>query len=309
MERRVKIYAIIVGVVFLISGFGKALAVTDFSNLIIRYGWDIAGHIAPLIILVEAAIGLMFFFHIQLRKTSLAAIALLAVFTCIYAYGYFFKDIEDCGCFGSVSMLNTSFGFTLIRNVVLLYMLIDIWKNGNNIISPVKTWTIMFITAILCAASFISGLTYAGDDMIYFGSQKSRYAGKSVRNSVIGDFISTSKDSTYLVFAFMYSCPHCLNSIENLKQYEPSGIVDKVIAVTLKDSTGEKFFISTFQPNFIVRTYDPQTLLRLTNTFPSAYYIKNDTVKLEIRGELPCGYVLSRQLRKKIRSGWPDGTK
>jgi hypothetical protein len=134
--------------------------------------------------------------------------------------------------------------------------------------------------------------------MIYSGVQKSRYTGTAVQNSALRDFVSTSKDSTYLVFAFMYSCPHCLNSIENLKQYEASGIVNKVIAVTLKDSIRDKFFINTFKPNFTVQTYEPQTLLRLTNNFPTSYYIQNDTVKLEIHGELPCGYVLSQQLRK-----------
>lgn len=288
----------IVGIVFLISGYGKALAVTDFSNLITRYGWGTVSDIALLIIGAEVIAGLLLFFYIQLKKTSLVAIVLLAVFTCIYAYGYFFKDIEDCGCFGSVSALNTSFGFTLIRNAILLYMLIDIWKNGNNIILPVKTWTMMCITAILCVASFISGLTYTNGNMIYSGVQKKQYMGKSVQSSALSDFISTSKDSTYLVFAFMYSCPHCLNSIENLKQYEPSGIVNKVIAVTLKDSIKEKFFINTFKPNFTIQTYEPQTLLRLTNNFPAAYYIENDTVKLEIRGELPCGYLFLQQLNK-----------
>ncbi|MDR1169457.1 MAG: hypothetical protein LBK97_01315 [Prevotellaceae bacterium] len=303
MKRRVKIYAIIAGLVFLISGFGKALATADFSYLIIRYGWQAVSDIAVLIIGAEIIVGLLLVFHIRLKETGFIAIVLLTAFTLIYAYGYFFMDMEDCGCFGSVSVLNTSFVFTLIRNAALLYLLIDVCKNGGCIASSLTTWKIIFITAVLCVASFISGLTYTNNDMIHFGYQKSRYTGKSVHNSVLGDFVSTSKDSTYLVFAFMHSCSHCLNSIENLKQYEPSGIVDKVIAVTLKDSIREKFFINTFQPDFTVQTYDPQTLLRLTNNFPSAYYIKNDTVKLEIRGELPCGYVLLQQLRKIEKNG------
>ncbi|MDR1341320.1 MAG: hypothetical protein LBK58_14900 [Prevotellaceae bacterium] len=298
MKRRIRIYAIIAGIVFLISGFGKALATADFSHLIIRYGLQTVSWIAVLIIGVEIIVGLLLVFHIRLKETGFTAIVLLTAFTLIYAYGYFFMDMEDCGCFGPVSVLNTSFAFTLTRNAVLFYLLIYVWKNGRRTVSSLTGWKIMFITAVLCAASFISGLTYTGDDMIYFGSRKSQYTGKSVQNSALGDFVSTSKDSTYLVFAFIYSCPHCLNSIENLKQYEASGTVDKVIALSLKDSVGEKFFINTFQPGFTVQTYDPQTLLQLTNSFPTAYYIKNDTVKLEIHGELPCGYVFLRQLRK-----------
>jgi uncharacterized membrane protein YphA (DoxX/SURF4 family) len=302
MERRIKIYAIVVGVIFLISGFGKALATADFSYLIIQYGWGAVSDIALLIIWAEIIVGLLLLFHIKLKKTSLAAIGLLMAFTFVYAYGYFFRDIEDCGCFGSVSVLNTSFIFTLIRNAVLLYLLIDVWKNGHHIMSSLKTWKTVFITAVLCVASFISGLTYTNDDMIYSGAQKTQYTGKSVHDSALRDFVSTSKDSTYLVFAFIHSCSHCLNSIENLKQYEPSGTVDKVIAVTLKDSIREQFFTNTFKPNFTVQTYEPQTLLRLTNNFPAAYYIKNDTVRLEIHGELPCWYVLSRKSKKYMKN-------
>jgi uncharacterized membrane protein YphA (DoxX/SURF4 family) len=302
MKQRIKIYAIIVGIIFLISGLGKASATADFSYLITQYGWWAVSNIAPLIIGVEIIVGLLLIFHIKLKETSLAAIVLLTAFTFIYAYGYFFRDIEDCGCFGSVSVLNTSFIFTLIRNAVLLYMLIDICKNGRHITSSLKMWKGVFIAAVLCVASFISGLTYTNDDMIYSGAQKTQYTGKSIHDSALKDFVSTSNDSTYLVFAFIPSCSHCLNSIENLKQYEPSGIVDKVIAVTLKDSIKETFFSNTFKPNFTVQTYEPQTLLRLTNNFPTAYYVKNDTVRMEIHGELPSWYVLSRKLKKYINN-------
>jgi hypothetical protein len=66
----------------------------------------------------------------------------------IYAYGCFFKNREDGGCFGAVPVLNTSFIFTLIRNAVMLYMLINIRKNGRGI-STENVFCSCYI-AILC---------------------------------------------------------------------------------------------------------------------------------------------------------------
>jgi proteasome assembly chaperone (PAC2) family protein len=83
-----------------------------------------------------------------------------------------------------------------------------------------------------------------------------------------------------------------MNSVENLKQYESLGVVDKVIGLALADSiVGEKF-VEIFKPNFPIQNYVKKELLRLTNSFPSAYYIKNDSIVMEFSGELPCAYVL-----------------
>jgi len=108
---------------------------------------------------------------------------------------------------------------------------------------------------------------------------------------------TTSQDSTYLVFVFTYICPHCLNSIENLKQYEPAGIVDKVIGIALENSVAEKQFREVFKPEFQIKNYSSTILFHLTNTFPQTYYIKNDSIILVLSGELPCSYVFMQILR------------
>ncbi|MDR0371204.1 MAG: hypothetical protein LBH80_05055 [Prevotellaceae bacterium] len=109
--------------------------------------------------------------------------------------------------------------------------------------------------------------------------------------TILKEFVSTSKDSTYLVFTFTYLCPHCMNSIENLNRYESSGSVDKVIGIALEDSIAEYRFKEIFKPEFSIRNYPAGTLFRLTNSFPVAYYIKNDSIMAELSGELPCSYV------------------
>jgi hypothetical protein len=102
-----------------------------------------------------------------------------------------------------------------------------------------------------------------------------------------------------MVFAFTYNCPHCLNSIENLKQYESVGIVDKVIGLVLEDSIAEQAFRENFKPTFLVKNYHPKTLFLLTNSFPQTYYIRNDSIVMKFLGELPCAYVFAKEFQKR----------
>jgi len=120
-----------------------------------------------------------------------------------------------------------------------------------------------------------------------------KYTAQALENTVLKDFITTSKDSTYLAFAFTYTCPHCLNSIANLKEYEQLGVVDKVIGLAVGDSVINKEFADIFNPNFPIRNHSKEELRQLTKTFPKAYYIRNDSVIMEVSGVLPCAYLFN----------------
>lgn len=279
----------------MISGVGKSFAVADFSALIIQYGLEKFTFLAPVIIIAEILIGLLLIFRVWQRRVSLGALLLLIVFTLTYLYGYLFNNVEDCGCFG-VFPINFSPTLIFIRNIVLIYLLFEVWRNSKSLSQTAKIWEIITMSAIVCVASFISGYTVSdANNKIDYGKKK-QYQGKAVQDIVLKEFVTTSQDSTYLVFAFTYSCPFCLNSIENLKQYERIGVVDKVIGLALKDSVSESNFRKNFNPEFQIESYTPRNLFRLTNSFPRAYYIRNDSVVLEIVGTLPCGYVLLEKI-------------
>ncbi|MDR3365391.1 MAG: DoxX family protein [Prevotellaceae bacterium] len=299
MGSRIKIYSLLSGVVFLLSGMAKALDAAAFSAIIAQYGVESLGVAAPVIILAEVLLGLLLAFGIRVRWAAFAGALVLLAFTLIYAYGAIFRSVEDCGCFGAIAALNTSPVFTFARNAILLYLLLAVWQKGKNAESANAGGVAVTMLAVMCMVAFMSGYTYR---KAHRSSTAKEYAAQAVENTALKEFISTSKDSTYLVFAFSYSCPHCLNSIENLKQYESFGVVDKVVALAFAaDSLAMQRFHSIFNPSFQVKHYPPRQLLRLTDDFPTSYYIKNDTVRLEIRGALPCGYVLQKQLHKKSR--------
>lgn len=290
MKKRIGLYSLIAGLLFLISSFAKAININGFSNIINQYGFEYIHYLAPLIVLAEALIGLSLIFQIYLKRTALIAVLLLLLFTVVYAYGLMFKGITDCGCFGRLTLLNTSPAVTFLRNALLLYLLIAVWRKGNNTINFNK-WIVSIMLIVICLVTFMSGNTFR-----YSGNLFRKYKIKAVKDTVLKDFITTSKDSTYLVFAFSYTCPHCMNSIENLKQYESSGTVDKIIGIALDNPDAEKQFVKIFKPEFSIKNYPADTFRSLTNTYPKSFYIKNDSIIAILPGELPCSYVFMKML-------------
>jgi uncharacterized membrane protein YphA (DoxX/SURF4 family) len=289
MKKRIEIYSFVAGLIFLISGMAKALDMAAFSSIITRYGVGNLQFIGPLIVFAETSVGLLLVFQVWQKWAAFGGAALVTGFTVIYAYGLVFKGVEDCGCFGNISVLNTSPVLTFFRNTILFYLLIATWRKGENK-SNLNKWIIFISLIFMYLIAFISGYTYriAGKN-----AKSNAYHAQAIENSVLNEFITTSQDSTYLVFAFTYSCPHCLNSIANLNGYESSGVVDKVIALAMSDSIAEQAFKKAFDPNFVIKNHSKAALLRLTNNFPTSYYIRNDSIITEFSGQLPCPPIFS----------------
>jgi len=289
MNKRIEIFSLIAGLVFLISGIAKAIDISVFSNVITQYGFENLQYISPLIILAEVSLGLLLVFQVWQKWSAFCGAVLVAGFTIVYAYGFIFKGIEDCGCFGKITVLNTSPVITFLRNAILLYLLIAVWLKGENK-NQLNKWIILTALIFMCLVSFMTGYTYSK-----VGKKKKpeKYTAQAIENTALKDFITISKDSVYLVFAFSYTCPHCLNSIANLKEYEQSGVVDKVIGLALGDSIIEKKFTEIFKPNFTIKNCSKE-LLRLTSNFPTVYYVRNDSIIMEFSGELPCSYLFNQ---------------
>jgi len=287
MKKRIEIYSLISGLVFLISGIAKAINISVFINVITQYGFENLKFIAVLIVLAEVFVGLLLVFQVWQKWSALAGVLMLIGFTLIYTYGIVFQNIEDCGCFGEITVLNTSPVFTFLKNAVLIYLLIAVWRKGINK-QNLNKWITATALTLMCLVAFMSGYTYKKT-----GKKYEEKPATAIENSVLKEFISTSKDSTYLVFAFSYTCPSCLNSIANLKEYEQSGVVDKVVGLALENPVAEEKFIEIFKPNFSITNCSKELLLRITTNLPTAYYIKNDSVMMALSGELPCGFLFN----------------
>jgi hypothetical protein len=122
-----------------------------------------------------------------------------------------------------------------------------------------------------------------------------------VEETPLVEFVDFPKDSSCLVFMFVPSCKYCQNSVANLNEYEKTGVVDRVVGLTLKDSIGEKYFIQNYQPAFPVVGCDVQKLLAFNSRFPTSYYVENNVIVKVFRGELPEGKKFFKKSKKKIK--------
>ena len=284
------LYSFIVGLLFVVSAIAKACDAAAFAETIARYGFPRFYFLSPFIILIEFLLGCLLILRIQLRYTIPLAFGMVLFFTIMYSYALIFEGNTDCGCFGQFQALNSSPLFFYIRNVLLLILLFLAYlkreKYGN--FSP----GFHALAPVLAGAgvlAFFVGYTYQKPV-----SYKTTHM--ALHDSVLGEFVETSPDSTYLVFAFSYVCPHCLNSIGNLKECARFPIADKVIGLALGDSVMEnRFFRKIFEPNFVIHNHKNE-LLRLTDKFPRTYYIRHDSIVLQISGELPCPFIVSAYL-------------
>ena len=288
-QNLIKIFSILCGIVFLISGIGKSLSIAGFSNLIALYGFKNFGFVAPVIVWAEIIIGLALVLRCYPKQFAFTAILFLIAVTCIYVYGYFRHHITDCGCFGAVSKLNNMPpSLIVIRNLLLIALLYVVWKYAEKNQNHLAEWKTAIIICVISVFSFFAGYSYYPPFIRLSEEEENTYEGKALADTPLNDFLATSADSTYLVYVFSYTCPHCLNSIENLKQYKK--VADRIIALAVRDSVYEPVFRQNFQVDFAVKNYDYQAIQPLAKGFPTAYYIQNDTIKKEIIGELPCVY-------------------
>ncbi|MDE6307641.1 MAG: hypothetical protein K2L79_02370 [Bacteroidales bacterium] len=288
--KRVNPYSFLVGLLFVVSAIAKACDAAAFAETIVRYGFPRFSFLAPFIIIIEFLLGGLLILRTELRYTIPLAFGIVLFFTIMYSYALIFEGNTDCGCFGPWQALNASPLFLYIRNAVLLILLFFAYLKrekygdftpGFRVLAPV------LVGAGVLA--FFVGYTY--QEPVSYKTTR-----MALHDSVLSEFVETSPDSTYLVFAFSYTCPHCLNSIGNLKECARFPVADKVIGLALGDSVMEnRFFRKIFEPNFIIHNHKKE-LLRLTEKFPRTYYIRHDSIVLQMSGELPCPFIFSAHL-------------
>ncbi|MDR0812183.1 MAG: hypothetical protein LBN23_07965 [Paludibacter sp.] len=134
----------------------------------------------------------------------------------------------------------------------------------------------------------------------FLSCKKEKYEGELYTETPLNAFVQLSDDSVYLVFLFVYSCPHCQNSVENLNEYEQSGVVDKVIGLTIQDSVAARYFTDNFYPDFTIIQCDIEEFFAFNNRFPTSLLIKKGKIEKVLRGELPTATDFYRKNKRKI---------
>lgn len=285
--------ALIVGCVFFLSGIGKVGNIVAFQRLIVEYGLGPLNVVAPFIVLFELLLGCFLVFNYQLKITSIISIAVLIIFSILYSHAWLYNGITDCGCFGNYSFLQTSPLFTLVRNICLIILLI-VTLLAYHLNTNIERWKRITICTIMFSATFVSGMTYRP---FAFVNNKHPFENVPITETQLYKYSSVKSSESELIFFISYSCPHCVNSIENYKAWQRSEIVDKTNLYIVVDSSSQA--LDSLRHLFQQRFASIQTVeidkgsLNFIDAYPTAFIVKNDTVRNVIIGELPSHYLFA----------------
>jgi uncharacterized membrane protein YphA (DoxX/SURF4 family) len=264
------------------------LDAANFGELISAYGFDWLSVLAPFIIITEMMAGVCLVLRIYVRFSVLACIIMLLSFSFAYGYANFVNGIANCGCFGNIDVKLPVWA-TYLRNIVLFLLALFLWKFGekqneyhqwkakNNLLIP-------FMAVVL----FWTGHTWQLSSFYVNRLAKPhKLIGLEANMTPLKNYTNFSNDSTYVVWVFSYSCNGCINSIENIKQYQ-KGVADKFIALAVtddKDGKKRELLDITFEPIDV-----GEGLAGFIRIIPTLLYIEGGKIKFVIEHTVPNVY-------------------
>jgi uncharacterized membrane protein YphA (DoxX/SURF4 family) len=152
------IFRILVGLVFVFSGFVKGVdpmgTVFRMNDYFIAFGipWAIPFSLYLTIFLctLEFAIGISLLLNLWIKGTAWILLAMMTYFTILTLFDALFNLVPDCGCFGdAVKLTNIQ---TFLKNVVLMMLVVPIfiWRKkfkGNVPVVPQVMILLVFAVA------------------------------------------------------------------------------------------------------------------------------------------------------------------
>ncbi len=165
----VLLFRLIVGLVFIVSGFVKAIdpwgVLYKFQDYVNALGCD---WLSPFLLfgsfalsVVEFVVGVCLIIGAYRRVAVWLAFLMMFVMTPLTAWLAFTGAVQDCGCFGEAFVLSN--GVTLAKNIVLLlftWYLLKYNVRVHNIYSPSIQWIVTLITVVYVGAVACYGYFY-----------------------------------------------------------------------------------------------------------------------------------------------------
>ena len=282
-----RIAGIVLGLLFLVSAFAKAWDADTFGRMLLLYGPRWFGGFAPVIIFCEVVLGMCLLLRVRPKGAAVAADIFLVTVSAVFAYGVLFKGIQSCGCFGVLERYYTSKPWmTFARNAVLIVLTLPILfaKPEKEKHLTQKLIAMMVVASVAC---FICGLAMKKS----FRLPRMRYEKGPSTTEMMGkiqDVYPFSADSTYVVYLFSFTCPHCMNSFANVAQYGQFGLVDKVLGIAIEDDEAQARFERIYKPDFDILTIPHDSMSHITHSLPVMLHIEGGTIC-----DIEEGFVLS----------------
>lgn len=161
MKLLVRIARILVGIVFIFSGFVKLNDPLGFSYKLQEYFSEqvlnleflipFALVIAIILVVFELVLGIMLLIGYLPKFTTWSLLLMIVFFTFLTFYSAYFNKVTDCGCFGDAIPLTPWQSFT--KDVILLFLILILFFK-QKLISPLfvpasHRW-IIFLSFMLC---------------------------------------------------------------------------------------------------------------------------------------------------------------
>lgn len=278
---------LLVGVLFIVSAFGKLMDVENFGNLIVSYGFFWSALLAPVIVIAEMGVGIALVLDMYPRVVSWVGIGMLIVFTGAFFYGNTFNGVKDCGCFGNLNLVSLPVWATYLRNAILLFLLIIGMEKGRA--AAPASLALGIWTACLALTVFFSGYTFSLPQS--FKERMPRrhpLIGMDVSQTPLPQFVDMSPDSTYTLYVFSYTCVSCINGIPALLEYQDSSVCDRVIGLAVNEDKNAE--IGSYYHLPFQRVQVDDALSGLTQTVPTLLYIRKGKIEFVVEGGVPSSW-------------------
>jgi uncharacterized membrane protein YphA (DoxX/SURF4 family) len=281
------VISVVVGVFFIVSGAGKIVNSDGFASTLQSYGLSYFSYAAPLISVGEIVLGLLMLLLVNQKRYALYSLITLFVFTGAFAYAYFFRKVDECGCFGEIRFLNSSATVSFIRNGVLMICCLMVFIFSSKKIQPTRAWKRVIIYTASILAMGLGGFTMSSPLVT-----STPFENQTIEKTPLINYFKPNSDSTYLVVVFSYACSHCWDATENIKQYVEAKAVSRVLGIAFGNSPKQALYYSCFNPNFQIATVPADSITKLTQSFPVAFFIKNNKIQRVMKGTISSPHTL-----------------
>ena len=159
------IFRILIGLVFIYSGFVKGIdplgtvyRMDDyFMAFNIPWFMNFSLYLTVFLCAVEFVLGISLFFNLWIRKTVWVLLPMMTFFTILTFFDAVYNIVPDCGCFGdALKITNVQ---TFIKNLVLMGLVVPvfIWrKDFRSLLSPLTDFSLLMITSLAFVTMSIS---------------------------------------------------------------------------------------------------------------------------------------------------------
>lgn len=281
-----RLLSIVIGLLFLVSGFSKIIDSNGFIKLLFQYGLGGFSYIGSLLSPIEVLLGLCLLINSYVKKTAFFVFFLTIIFTIFYFNAFYFKGINDCGCFGNWFITTPIISFT--RNIIIIVGSYFVWQN-TKVSQSTNAWQKVLLMLFGSLSFSLSG--YTVDNSLVTSFSFKTIEGKKLSETSLINLTHITPAKKYACFVFSPSCPHCWNVTENIKKLKESGIYEDVIGIVNENSkSGLIDYKEKMKPNFKVFILkNSQISKSIGIRVPKLLIIKDDAiVKIFENDEIPC---------------------